>query len=61
MKDKCVDCENTYNPKNDYCRRCEFEEAKWEFIDELSKTKVYGFMIKILDWLTKILRKGGVE
>ena len=55
MKDKCVDCENTYHPKDDFCRRCEFEEAKWKFIDDLAESKVGKFMVKILDWLSEKL------
>lgn len=57
MKDKCVDCENTYHPKDDYCRRCEFEEAKWKFIDELAETKVGKLMIRFLDWLSRKLER----
>ena len=57
MKDKCVDCENTYHPKDDYCRRCEFEETKMKFIDELTETKGFKAMIRILDWVSKKLER----
>lgn len=57
MKDKCISCKNIYHPKDDTCRKCEFEETKRNFINELSETKMYKFMIKILDWLDNILTK----
>ncbi len=59
MKDRCVDCEKSYHPKDDFCRRCEFEDAKWKFIDELAETRAGKFVIRILIWLAKILEGKG--
>ena len=61
MKDKCVNCEKDYHPKDDFCRRCVFEEAKWKFIYALTQTKVALLMYRFVDWLSRKLRKGGVE
>lgn len=57
MKDKCIDCENTYNPNNDYCIRCGFEDAKKAFWDEIEKTKLYKWMISFVDWLSNVLSR----
>ena len=55
MKDRCISCENTYNPNNDYCIRCQFQEAKSKFIEELVRTKIFKQMERFLDWLSKKL------
>ena len=57
-KDKCIDCENTYNPNNDYCIRCQFQEAKRKFIEELMRTKVFKLMERFVDWLSNKLGDG---
>ena len=58
IKDRCIDCENTYNPNNDYCIRCQFQEAKSKFIEELMRTKVFKQMERFVDWLSNKLRNG---
>ena len=57
-KDKCIDCENTYNPNNDYCIRCQFQEAKSKFIEELMQTKVFKQFERFVDWLSNKLGNG---
>lgn len=55
VKDKCVDCENTYNPKCDFCRRCELDEIKMELLDELAKSWLLKQMVRLLNWISKVL------
>ena len=55
VKNKCISCEIIYHPKDDNCRRCELEEVKRDLTNQLTKTKVYNFLIKILDWLDNLL------
>lgn len=56
MKDKCINCENTYNANDDFCIRCEFKDAKMEFWNAFEKTKLFRVLIKILEWLEKRLK-----
>ena len=58
MKDRCIDCENTYNPNNDYCIKCQFQEAKLKLIEELMRTKVFKQMERFVDWLSNKLGNG---
>ena len=55
MNDKCIDCDNTYNPNDDYCIKCQFQEAKLKLIEELMQTKVFKQMERFVDWLNKKL------
>ena len=55
IKDRCIDCENTYNPNNNYCIRYQFQEAKSKFIEELMQTKIFKQMERLVDWLSKKL------
>lgn len=57
MKDKCLDCENTYHSKADECRRCELGEAKKELWNEIEKTKLYKYMVSCVEWLDNILTR----
>ena len=58
MKNRYIDCENTYNPNNDYCIKCKFQEAKSKFIEELMRTKVFKQMERFVDWLSNKLGNG---
>lgn len=60
MKDKCLDCENTYHSKADECRRCELSEAKKELWNEIEKTKLYKYMVSCVEWLDNILTRLGI-
>ena len=57
-KDKCIDCENTYNSNNDYCIKCQFQEAKLKLVEELMRTKVFKQMERFVDWLSNKLGNG---
>lgn len=60
MRSKCVNCEKNYHPKDDFCRKCDFQEAQFKLIDALMETKVAKLMGKLLTWLNRKLRKDGV-
>ena len=55
MNDKCMDCDNTYNPNDDYCIKCQFQEAKLKLVKELMQTKIFKQMERFVDWLNKKL------
>ena len=56
-KDRCIDCLKEYHPKNDLCRKCEFEESKWYFINKIAETKTGKLIIRFSVWLSKILER----
>lgn len=55
MKDKCLNCPDysyvTNENRDKICYRCDFQDAVRELKQVFEESRMYKFMVKLLDWL----------